>query len=138
MKAEVLVYGTTSGVNVAVLYDETGSCEVADFLQELKRQSPKDYKRIQALFNYASQSWPIVNREKCKQVEGPVWEFKAHQIRILWFINPDVSGRQTVMCVSAERKKRDDLSPGTISRARNRYQEWGNHLKLGQTTRKQQ
>ena len=123
MRLEVQIPATSAtGITVAFLYDNDGYSEVGEFMKNLELHHPKDYSKTLALFTFAAQNWPIRNREKSKLIEAPIGELKSHQIRILWFVNNEKPN--TLVCVSAERKKGDFLSDGTIKRAKDRMREW--------------
>lgn len=116
MRAEIRVRAQNPlGLSIAYLFDESDTSEVAQFMLEQRRHHQNDYTKVMALFARVAQAGLPENREKVKKVEGDIWEFKSHQVRILWF--RDTSAPGTLVCVSAERKKRDDLSPATIRRA---------------------
>jgi hypothetical protein len=127
MRTEVQVAAASvQGYSVAYLFGDDGKSEVMEFMTEMSTQQPKDYKKTIALFSLAAQIGTIKNPEKFKQVDGAIWEFKGHQVRILWFRHPQSS--KLLVCASAERKKRNDLSPGTIKRAHDRLTEFQAHL----------
>lgn len=123
MRTEVQVAAASAqGYSIAYLFGDDEKSEVMEFMTEMSTQQPSDYKKTIALFSMSAQVGTIKNPEKFKQVVGPIWEFKAHQVRILWFRHPKNS--RLLICASAERKKRNDLSPGTIKRAQDRLAEF--------------
>lgn len=116
MRSEVKIRAQApEGVSIAYLYDERDFSEVAHFMLDLETIHPNDHTKVMALFSRVAQAGIPTNREKAKKVEDDIWEFKSHQVRILWF--RDSASKNTVVCVSAERKKKADLMPATIRRA---------------------
>lgn len=128
MRVEVQVPASShSGITVAYFYNDKDESEVASFMASLPQEARK---KTLSLFRIASTHWPITNPEKCHQVEGDIHEFKSHQVRILWFLDPANHG--VVVCASSELKKRGDLKPGTIKRAQDRLTEWTAFLRQSQ------
>ena len=82
-----------------------------EFLREHTTQ-PEQVKLLR-LLDMAANNWPIKNREKCKQIEGELWEFKSHQLRLPYVLRPG----NLVVVTHAFRKKRDDIPNEEITRA---------------------
>lgn len=80
-----------------------------------------DNQRAQmlTLFRYLGDQGRISNREKFKKVEDDLWEFKAHQIRILCAFCED----RTVVLAHGFKKKGDKIPEGHIRRAKRILQE---------------
>jgi Phage derived protein Gp49-like (DUF891) len=95
-------------VGLAVL--AKNACPAADFIADLE---DRDKAKLKALFNRFSEYGLINNREKFKKIADDLFEFKSFQIRIFCYI----TGRQLVI-THGVKKKRDDLNPADIDRAR--------------------
>lgn len=92
-------------------------CPAVDFIAE---QKPGDKAKLMALFERYAEYGPIPNREKFKKVADNLFEFKSFQLRMFCY----QKGRQLVL-THGVKKKRDDLRPADIERAkriRNEYE----------------
>lgn len=98
-------------VIVAALF--RGSYPALDFLRMLAKERKADAIKTQALLDRAADHWPIVNREKFKQVDGPLFEFKSFQVRLLCFQQPP----DLVVITHGVIKKKDELRKEDIERA---------------------
>jgi len=103
----VVAVGSVCRILCAV--DARGRSPAREFLDELESQQARG---TAALFQRMCDHGAIHNREQFKKVEGRIWEFKKHQIRILCY----QSGRDWVL-THGLRKKKDKLPPKEIERA---------------------
>nr|WP_225938088.1 type II toxin-antitoxin system RelE/ParE family toxin [Myxococcus sp. RHSTA-1-4] len=69
--------------------------------------------KLTRLLDMAASKFPINNREKCKQIEGELWEFKSHQLRLPYVLRPG----SLVVVTHVFRKKRDAIPNEEITRA---------------------
>ena len=69
--------------------------------------------KVQALLDFAASSWPILNREKYKKVDGPIFEFKSFQVRLLCFEQTP----NLVVLTHGVIKKKNELRKEDIERA---------------------
>lgn len=72
----------------------------------------KEQAKLFALFDRLANHGEIRNREQFKQVRGPIYEFKRHQVRLLCFRQGS-----TWYLTNGYKKKRDRLDPGEVDRA---------------------
>jgi hypothetical protein len=86
------------------------ACPAAEFIASL---DARDKAKIKALFARFSDYGSITNREKFKKIADDLFEFKSFQIRLFCYIK----NRQVVI-THGVKKKRNDLSPTDIDRAR--------------------
>ncbi len=100
--------GRWGSVCLALLAKE--NCPAADFIADL---DDRDKAKLKALFNRFSEYGSITNREKFKKIADNLFEFKSFQIRMFCYIKD----RQVVI-THGVKKKRNDLSPADLDRAR--------------------
>ena len=94
-------------------------CPIQEFLDGLEADDVATHKQaINRLRNFANGPLPQ-NDEVCKQLEGDLWEFKAKQARLFFFIR----GRDLHFCC-AYRKKKPRLDPRELRRARGMRDCW--------------
>lgn len=74
------VTGRRKSIEYAVCAD--GSSPAREFVAGL---SLADQAKILNLFRWLADHGEIKNGQKFKRLDGPIWEFKAHQIRIPCF-----------------------------------------------------
>lgn len=99
--------GDKRSVEYAVRTDETSPAK--EFIDGL---SLSDQAKLANLFRRTADLGEIVHREKFKQLRGEIWEFKAHQIRVLCFRD----GNAWVL-THGFIKKRDNVRTSEIDRA---------------------
>jgi hypothetical protein len=108
------------------LWAENEKIPVGEFLNDLRKSRPRDAIKLVSLFDKAAGLERITNPEHFKDIEGhkPLWEFKAHGVRIYCFFDgPDI------ILVEGDFKKSDKSSASNrqaIARAEQRahlYQE---------------
>ena len=90
---------------------------VTEFIDSLEET---DQKKIIALLSYTAENGTPSNPEKFRKLEGGIWEFKSHQVRILCFFD---KGRIIIM-THGFLKKRGKTPRGEIEKAgklRNAY-----------------
>lgn len=115
MSLREICRGRWGSVIMAVLAKQV--CPAVDFIAE---QKPGDKAKLMALFERYAEYGPIPNREKFKKVADNLFEFKSFQLRMFCY----QKGRQLVL-THGVKKKRDDLRPADIERAkriRNEYE----------------
>ena len=113
MKRKPEYEGNSRIIQVLELAD--GSCPVGEFLDGL---GPSDRRKLDVLFERLGDHGEIKNREKCKKLTGTeeIWEFKSHQVRILWFYAPG----KLVLLAHALNKKQDKHKKSDIEIAEDR------------------
>lgn len=104
---------------------------VGDFLQQLATTNPNQFKRVGALFNRMAEAGRITNSESFKDVEGhkPLFEFKAHQVRIYCFYD-----EMKLILVEGDIKKSDkskDRNRQSILRAQRRAEDYWQEKRAG-------
>lgn len=91
--------------------DDQGNSPLLDFLAELE---PEQRKRIAALFNRIADRGPDTFRpEICHQIDGPIWQFRSGDVRILWFYREG----HVVVCSHGFVKKRAKTPARDIAKA---------------------
>lgn len=88
-----------------------GEFPALEFLREQLTRA--EQTKLLRLLDMAASNWPIKNFEKCKQIEGDLWEFKSHQIRVPYVLRPG----NLVVVTHAFRKKKHDIPSQEITRA---------------------
>ncbi len=99
---------------IAVCVDESGRCQVLEFIEAL---SEPDQKKVLNLFKLFCDQGEIRNEEKFKHEDGPIYAFKSFQLRILCGFLP-VKGKRTIVLVHALKKKTDRLSKSDLKKAK--------------------
>lgn len=96
-----------------------GECPAGGFLDSL---SNSERNKMDVMFEKLGNTGSIHNREKFKKLEGSdgIFEFKAHQIRILCFFTP----RREVVLAFGLRKKQDRHIKSDIQRAEKYKQDY--------------
>ncbi|MBA7596600.1 hypothetical protein ES703_03578 [subsurface metagenome] len=58
-------------------------CEAYEFMEDLKKDYPKDYKELRKIIKHLSELGTVRNREKMEHVAGfkGVWEMKSNKTR---------------------------------------------------------
>lgn len=120
-KAFVRTILAGDGARIVAALDVAGNCPADDFIVKLSKERPNDFRKIQALLRLASEIGPhrIGNEEKVKKVDGELFEFKSHQIRIFWCYGPGSGGTRTVVLLTGVIKKRDKHKKQDLVAARN-------------------
>jgi len=96
---------------------EDGECPVRVFIDGLQ---PRNRKRLVALLDSSANNGLPRNSEKCKKIEGTdgLFEFKAHQDRILWFYDDkERDGRGRIVMTHGFKKKGDRIRQAELKRA---------------------
>lgn len=106
------------------------SCEVLEFLADIKESSPQSFKKITAVMSRAAKAGPqFHNKEICKRFKGLDYsgflEFKGkvkggHAVRILGFIDEG----NLIICSHGFSKKDRETPPGELDKliaARKKY-----------------
>ena len=110
---------------------------VSDFLQELGKSSPNEFKRVRALLNRMAEAGKITNPENFKHVAGhkPLFEFKAGYVRIYCFFD-----EAKLILVEGDIKKSNkskNRNRQSITRAQRRAEEYWQEKKTGKVEVKQ-
>ena len=114
------------GVRFSVYaWGDAGYCELADFLEELERQSNPDATRISLLISRAAEQGPSPNEQHCRQLKGKhaegLFEFKAPGgARVLWFYDAN----RIIICTHGFVKKKDKTPRSEIDRAQSIRQQY--------------
>ncbi|MCC6158777.1 MAG: type II toxin-antitoxin system RelE/ParE family toxin [Deltaproteobacteria bacterium] len=103
-----------------------GEAAAREYLIELEREPNHraDLVKLMRLFSRLAETGSISNREHFRKVEGNIFEFKAFQRRVLGFFGNLPDGRRSFLLTNGCTKKRDDLPPEVIDRARRVMREW--------------
>jgi len=90
---------------------EGADCQVESFLLD---RSAQERKRVTRRLESAAHTWPapLRNGEQCKKLDDNLFEFKAGQVRVLFFVD----GRDIVV-TNAFLKKQDRTPKTEIARA---------------------
>jgi hypothetical protein len=107
-QAEILAYVDSRG--------KTLSLEFIEGLNE------SDQKKILRLLEEFTRRGEIRNREKFRFEEKPIYAFKSYQVRILCFFMPNAK-KTTIVLTHGFIKKKDDMPPSELKRAKRIYQE---------------
>ncbi len=99
---------------ISVHVDETGRCEVLDFIERL---SDPDLKRVLNLLRLFCDQGEIRNEEKFQHEEDNIYAFKSFQVRILCTFLP-TTGKRLVVLLHAFRKKKSPLSKSDLKKAK--------------------
>ena len=102
--------GTWGKVSLAV--PANGECLARDFIEGLLQA---DRIKLIALLRRAANVGPmdINNREKFKKLEDDFYEFKSFQIRMPCFYD-----RRSIVLTHGFKKKKDEIAPSELARAR--------------------
>lgn len=111
---------------------EDGKAPVADYLVELGKSRPAEFRRLQALFERIAETGRIINAEHFKDVEGhkPLFEFKARGPRIYCFFD----GSNLLILAEGDIKTSDKSKSGNksaIERAERRADLYWQEKKAG-------
>jgi phage-related protein len=87
-----------------------GQCLAKEFFKSLEE---RERAKLQTLFDMMASQGKIVNREKFKQIDGALYEFKASQLRMPCFFD----SKNRIVITHGFRKKADDIPPSEIRRA---------------------
>jgi hypothetical protein len=93
----------------------SGDCPAAEFIADLEMS---DKAKVKALLQRFADEGKIVNRVKFKKIADDLFEFKSFQIRLFCYITAN-----QVVITHGAKKKRDDLNPADITRAKRIRQE---------------
>ena len=94
-----------------------GRCYVIEFIDQLERG---EQAKLLSLLEYTGDYGPPRNTEKFKKLEGEIWEFKSHQVRVLCFFD---KGR-IIITTHGFKKKRDKTPKREIERAERMREEY--------------
>jgi Phage derived protein Gp49-like (DUF891) len=108
MSVKTFCRGRWGAVIFATLSD--GTCPATEFLDTY---GVKEKAKIAVLLQRYADHGYITNREKFKKIAPDLYEFKGHQVRMFCYSE----GRSMVVTHGAI-KKRDDLNPADLDRAR--------------------
>jgi len=100
------------GAKLAVYaWAEGSDCQVESFLLD---RSPPDRKRITRQLEGLAYAWPepLRNRQKCKKLRANLYEVKAGQVRVLFFVDG-----AKIVATNAFLKKQDRTPRTEIERA---------------------
>ena len=95
-------------VNTGNRYDfyaleQSGKCEIIDFLRELERVNKREFEKLVRDFDWTSKNGLIKNPEKFKPLGDNIYEFKTHGgVRVLCFLD----GRCIVVLTNGFMKKK--------------------------------
>lgn len=106
-RARIVADGTMATIEYAVR--SNGSMAAKEFIATL---TETDQRRLAVLFKRLADIGRIMNREQFKRVEGPIWEFKRHQVRVACF----QIGKRWLL-THGFRKKGDHWKPSELDRA---------------------
>ncbi len=109
MKNPIIYTGTSRTIEAALLKD--GTMPAMSFLESL---AVSDQTKLYALFRKLGDTGHIKTREKFKNLEGDLWEFKSFQIRMPCF--HQTGGR--VVITHGFRKRRSKVRKAEIERAK--------------------
>ena len=93
-----------------------GSCPAREFLEGL---SDSDESKVANLFRWMADHGEIKNGQKFKRLDGPIWEFKSHQIRIPCFQDGTIW-----VLTHGFRKKSDQAPKSEVARAHDIHSEY--------------
>lgn len=119
-KATLLTQGKARTITAIT---RNGDCLVQDFIEAL---DVSNKKKILRQIKDTADNGPHPSRERFKVIESGMFELKRHQIRILGFFQPDNVMLLTHGCI----KKKDDLEPQDIARAKALLGEYQANLKV--------
>lgn len=120
MAQTAVVYsGREFSIEYAVCLNE--AMPARDFIEG--QLNEREQRQLMALFTRLGDIGEIRNPQQFKKLEGKLWEFKRHQIRVACF----QQGHRWILA-SAFRKKRDNWPRQEIERAQRIMQE---HLARG-------
>jgi hypothetical protein len=106
-EARLVVTGESRRIEYALA--SNGSTPAKDFVESL---NDADKAKLLALFERMARTGSVPNREQFKQVEGEIFEFKKHQMRVFCFRD-----RNTWFLTNGYKKKRDRLDPSEVRKA---------------------
>lgn len=113
------LYVSGREADILVVVNDRGTSPVSDFIDKLDRS---DQIKIARLLLEFAERGEIVNTEKFKIEEKPIYAFKARQVRILCFFLPNAQ-RKTVVLTNGFIKKSQKLPRTELERARKIYSE---------------
>ncbi len=87
-----------------------GSMPAKEFVESL---SQGEQTKLAVLFKRMADTGEIRNKEQYKKVEGDIWEFKRHQVRVMCF-----QVRKRVILTHGFRKKANRTPRSEIERAK--------------------
>jgi len=104
----VAVHGRKRTIQYAMCAN--GSMPAKEFVESL---SQGEQTKLAVLFKRMADTGEIRNREQYKKVEGDIWEFKRHQVRVMCF-----QVRKRVILTHGFRKKANRTPRSEIERAK--------------------
>ena len=106
---------------IVAICDDRGGCRVLDSLNQLERDSPRDFDQVVGELKRAALDGPLMSPKKSRPLGGKVYELKTRGgIRIPYFCD---AGR-LIVCTEAVRKPKPEEVRAVIARAdaeRERY-----------------
>ncbi len=108
-KPKILLEGNAYSVELAVR--KNGKCDTEQFLNKL---DIKERAKITSLIKRYADYGRISNTEKFKKIEGPFWEFKNFQTRIIMYN----FGEGVIVLTHGLTKKTDKLARKEIDKAK--------------------
>ena len=119
----VVVRGTMRTIEYAICAN--GSMPAREFIEGL---DDSDQRKLAVLLRRMAEHGSVPNREQFKHVQGKLFEFKKHQIRVFCFRHGD-----SWILTNGYKKKEDRLRPAKIRQAERIM---GEHLARAQRGRK--
>lgn len=101
-------------LRIAAYSSDGGKCELLEFMWELKRDKPREFKAMYDLFRQASARRIPPRSEKVKYLGEGIFEFKKGDARVLWF--EDGAGR-LIVCSHGFTKKSQETPDIEFARA---------------------
>ena len=115
----LVVHGPMRIIEYAVC--SNGIMPARKFIEKELNESERTMLLV--LFKRMADHGTVPNREQFKKVEGEIFEFKKHQIRVFCFRTGD-----HWLLTNGYKKKKDRLDPGEVKRAKRIMAE---HLRRG-------
>lgn len=102
---------------VAAVASDGGKCDLMEFLGELSRDYPSEFKGIYDLFKQSSGSRIPARSRHVKSLGDGIFEFKKGDARVLWF---EDGGDRLVICSHGFIKKSQETPDVEFDRALDR------------------
>ena len=77
--------------NIEFYRTEKGECDIEDFLEDLRKRSPRDksakvlFKRVSLQLSMLSNNGTRISDKMCKHISEDIWELRPGDNRILFF-----------------------------------------------------
>lgn len=88
-------------------------CALLEFLEAMENEAKADLQQLTKLFNLTAEQGVIKNKEKCRPLKEGIFEFKANQLRVLWFYDQN----RIIICSHGFKKKSRKPPAREIERA---------------------